>query len=306
MPKTLITGAAGFVGRHLAQQLVARGDEVFGTFLDTPPPVAGVTWLELALGDAARSRALLASLQPEAIYHLASPSHVATANADPEKTIDAIVLGTLHLLHAAAALPKPPRFLYVSSAEEYGDGERSSEDSPLAPRSLYGIAKMTACRLALQMRDVLPVIAVRPFNQIGPGQSPDFAIASFAQQIAAIVAGQAPPVVRTGNLSVARDFIDVEDSANGHIAALQSGQSGQVYNICSGVGTELGTLLNAMIAASGRSIAIETDSARVRSEVPLRVGTNDKLAALGWAPRSTPEAAAVRCLQAVLAKLRVL
>ena len=306
MKRILVTGAAGFVGRHISRQLQARGDHVIGTLLvgqEAPPFLPGLEWLPLTLGDEASTQALIANAKADDIYHLASPAYVPHVQAAPEQAIHQIVIGTLQLLRAAVAA-KTQRFLYVSSSEEYvlpaSPDTVIDELTPIGGRNVYGIGKMAAGQLALTFANDMHTVVVRPFNQIGPGQAPEFAVASFAQQIAAIARGQREPVMRVGNLQVERDFIDIEDSATAHIAALEKGASGQAYNICSGTPTKLATLLEAMIQATGKAIAVEVDSARVRkNDVTRVVGSAEKLKRTsGWVPRSTPEAAALRCLRA--------
>ncbi|MCC6805905.1 MAG: GDP-mannose 4,6-dehydratase [Deltaproteobacteria bacterium] len=297
--KALVTGASGFVGRHLIAALASRGVEVVGTYHpEQAAPVGGATWVAWSLSDALT--AILREHRPEHVYHLASPAHVPSAEADPAATKDAIVGASVRLCEAVRASGHVCRVLFASSAEVYArrdDGQPIDEDAPVAPVNTYGVCKLEAERRLLTD---LPEIAtiVRPFNQIGPGQSPLFAVASFAQQIARIGRGEAEPVLRVGNLDVERDFSDIRDTALAHVLALERGAAGRVYNIASGTPTSLRALVDAMIAKAGVAIRIEVDPARVRAgDTPRILGDATRLRReTGWEPRSTALRAAIDAL----------
>jgi GDP-4-dehydro-6-deoxy-D-mannose reductase len=174
-----------------------------------------------------------------------------------------------------------------------------SEKSAVAGYSAYGICKAAATQwVATMAKDF--AVCVRPFNQIGPHQSPRFAVASFAHQIAAIARGEAAPILRVGNLDVERDFIHVADSSLAHIMALEKGEPGQIYNIASGEATCLRILVDHMIALSGVRIDIEVDPARLRTgDLRRIVGDATKLrAATGWKAKCTAFDAAADALRA--------
>ena len=117
----------------------------------------------------------------------------------------------------------------------------------------------------------------RPFNHIGPGQDARFAVASFAAQIAAIAAGERPPTLAVGDLSVERDFSDVRDVVSAYFTLFERGDRGDVYNVCSGVGHRLDYVLRQLVLAAGTEVRIEVDQSRLRtSETPRLVGDNRK------------------------------
>ncbi|HEY8598355.1 MAG TPA: GDP-mannose 4,6-dehydratase, partial [Thermomicrobiales bacterium] len=132
----------------------------------------------------------------------------------------------------------------------------------------------------------LPVVRVRAFNHIGPGQSDRFAISAFARQIAEIEAGQRAPVVCVGNLEARRDFLDVRDVVRAYSLALTRGEPGAVYNIGSGTAVRIGEALELLLGLSTAAIAVETDPERLRpSDVPIVVADNTRLrTATGWSP----------------------
>ena len=164
--RTLITGGKGFVGQWLAAHLKDRGDEVAVIDIET----------DVADGDAVRR--VMADVVPDAIYHLAAMTHVGESWENPSQVLRVNVLGTAEILAAARALPVGPRVLVVSSAEVYGvvdpDQLPLDEDTPTVPASPYAASKLAAEAVALQAWRGFgqPVTVVRPFNHIGPGQSP--------------------------------------------------------------------------------------------------------------------------------------
>ncbi|MBN1259811.1 MAG: GDP-mannose 4,6-dehydratase, partial [Anaerolineae bacterium] len=132
----------------------------------------------------------------------------------------------------------------------------------------------------------IPVIRTRPFNHIGPGQSPRFVLPAFASQVARIEAGQQDPVLHVGNLSPARDFTDVRDVVRAYHLALLNGEPGKAYNICSGTGRTIQAIVDQLLALARVPIRVEIDSDRYRpADVPIVYGSAEKLhRATGWQP----------------------
>ena len=226
----LITGVGGFVGSRLARHLLARGDRVSGTYVDARPALEGVELSEADLLDRAALERAVREAAPDAIVNLAGLSHVGESWKRMGDYFRANVLGTENLLAAAAGR----RVVIASSAEVYGavpEAEQPiAEDRPVDPQTPYALTKAAAERLALGHGAVV----TRSFNMIGAGQARNFALPSFAAQLAAIARGEREPVLKVGNLSARRDFVPVEDGVAAYRLLAERGSPGGIYNVASG------------------------------------------------------------------------
>lgn len=294
--RVLVTGATGFVGRHLTAALRAA----FPAAELVPASRAGEAGGDGAvrafdLMDAEGVARLVAEVRPDACVHLAAASAVAESFADPDAAWRANVDGTRAL--AAALMRHAPecRLLHVSSGEVYGlsfnGGAPLDESAPLRPANPYASAK-AAADLALGEMALrgLRVVRLRPLNHVGPGQSARFAVAAFARQIARIEAGTQPPVVRTGALDRRRDFLDVRDVCEAYAAALERFDAlpaGAILNVASGRLRGLGDVLADLLRIAGVSAGVEERAAALRptdlAATPCSAGAARE--ALGWAPR---------------------
>jgi GDP-4-dehydro-6-deoxy-D-mannose reductase len=288
----LVTGVSGFVGPHLARALVASGAQVVGLGIETEPP-AGFKlegWHVADLREPEAVMRAIARARPGAVVHLAGQSSAARSFADPAATFEANVSGTCNLLEAVRGGAPTARVLVVGSGEIYGpqaEGSRAGEETPFAPVSPYAASKAEADRLAeaaAQGEHGLDVIRVRAFSHTGPGQSPVFVVPGFAQQIAAIEAGQAEPVLRVGNLEVTRDLSDVRDVVQAYVALLDRGTRGAAYNVCRGEGVKLAEMVRRLVGLARIAIRIEVDPARLRpADILWLVGDPARIARdTGW------------------------
>lgn len=296
--RVLITGSAGFVAGHLVEYLRAEEPDVElfgiirprGTRAVVP---ASMTVIETDLLDAAGVQAALELAQPDRLVHLAAQSSPQRSWVQPEETLRTNVLGTLNLLEAARQCAKPPRTLLVGSAEEYGLAQPADiplrEEAPLRPSSPYAVSKISQSYLGLEYALVhrLPVVRTRTFHHSGPGRGESFAESSFARQIVEIENGDREPVLSVGNLEAVRDFADVRDVVRAYWALLEHGETGEVYNVCTGRGVRIRDLLQSLLQVSGVHAEVRTDPDRLRpSDIPVLVGDPTKLRkATGWEPR---------------------
>lgn len=299
--RTLITGAGGFAGQHLVRNLLEHGDEVFGGTLQGAPPdggllsaeeTSGVIWLPLDVASDGSIAATLERARPDRVFHLAAQSSVGASFADPLATWDANATGTARLLYAIASLRHPKlRVLVVSSAEVYGAVPEAEqpipEQRPLCPINPYAASKAAAEMVASQVAATsgVEVVIARSFTHTGPGQDSRFALAGFAEQLVQMGEGLMRPVLRVGNLSVRRDYLDVRDAVRAYQRLLDDGENGAVYNVCSGKAHDLGVLVQALVGLSGTGAQIEVDPDRFRpADIPLLCGNPERIQALGWSP----------------------
>jgi len=287
----LVTGGTGFVGRHVVDSLLSQGYTVAAAsvpgdplLLDLPEPVAG---LAFDIADVASVSAVLERLKPQAVFHMAG---LARGN-DPARLLSVNAVGTDHLLRAARELSAPPTVVIPGSAAEYGllDAEQpADEGAPLRPISAYGVSKVaqTLTGLSFAWRHQVPVIVGRVFNITGPREPPTMLIGAIAEQIAAIEAGDRPPVLRVGNLDPYRDYLDVRDAVLGLVSLWREGRSGEVYNLCSGVPVQVRAVVEQLVSLSEVDIEILPDPERQRpSDIPFCAGNPRRvLQATSWRP----------------------
>lgn len=279
--RAYVTGAAGFVGGFLLEHLRDAGDEVIGVDAE----------VDVLDGEAVRDS--LTAAAPEVVFHLAGLAHVGRSWADPARTLSVNSLGTLSVLEAAAACSSPPRVIVVSSAEVYGAAGRApvTEEAPLRPVSPYAASKVAAEFLGLQafLGRGLPVIRVRPFNHVGPGQAPEFVVSALARRIVETeldAAGPRPGQVAVGNLAAERDFTDVRDVVVAYRLLAVHGVPGEVYNVASGTAVTVRSIAERLVALAERPLELVPDPDLMRpADVPVFIGDASKLrAATGWEP----------------------
>lgn len=298
----LVTGADGFIGSHLTEELVKKGEKVkafcyynsFGTWgwLDSLEPCVK-NEIEVFMGDIRDPNGVRTAMEgQDIVYHLAALIAIPFSYHSPDSYVDTNIKGTLNVLNAARQVGTK-RLLVTSTSEVYGTAQYVpiDEKHPFQGQSPYSATKIGADRLAESFwRSFdLPVSIVRPFNTYGPRQSARAVIPTIITQL---LSGKEQ--IKLGSLAPTRDFNYVKDTAAGFMAiAGCEAAIGQEINIATGVEHSIGDLARELIAQINPAAAIVCDEDRLRpekSEVNRLLGDAGKLKALtGWAPAYTFE-----------------
>lgn len=294
--RVLLTGITGFVGSHLAEQLLGDGYEVHGVAFEEPPfpHLAGIAERVLVhkgdLSDLPSLRAAVAAARPDALVHLAAQAIPSLAQRDATGTIAANILGTANVLDALSDRDGA-RLVYASSADVYGAPERVpvDEDAPLRPTNIYAATKAATEALVREFGDrgEHPTVILRPANTNGPRQHPGLAASAFAKQIAEAEAGIAPALIRHGRLDARRDFLDVRDVAAAYSAALGlAPERTETYNVGSGEATSIEEILRILVGLARVPVRAELDPERVRQgdATVLALDSSRFRAKTGWRP----------------------
>lgn len=290
--RILVTGAAGFVARHLAAELLAHGHELHATDIVDPKTMPNFVAADIC--DPEQVRALVRDVRPDACIHLGGIAFVPDGDRNPGRMLGINVGGTVNLLKACQAEAPKARFLFVSTAQTYGcspraDAEPVSEESPLCPLSMYTISK-AAAEQAVRAWGVafgLDVAIARPTNHTGPGQTTRFIVPSLVEQAKKIRRGEASAFV-AGNLACGRDFADVRDVVAAYRLLAERAGVGGTYNVSTGQHVTIAELLARIQRLAGTDAPIEVDAALVRPTDFSRVLDTSRLRGeLGWTPRFT-------------------
>jgi len=294
--KILITGGTGFVGSHLVEELSALkiANVHVTAFSDSPGFLANILSPDkihrLDLTDEPATFALIKQLQPDYIFHLAGLAVVGGSFDKGKETIINNLELQLNLLEAIKQFSPASKTLIIGSGMEYDfiayPTNKVNELQPLGPASPYGVSKVAQDLLALSYfySYNLDIVRARPFNHIGERQTADFAIASFAKQIALIEKGQQKQI-KVGNLDAIRDFTDVKDMVKAYILLMQKGEKGKVYNIGSGEGIKIQKVLGQLISLASQEIEVVVDQKLLRPlDINLAVADNKMITELGWQP----------------------
>jgi GDP-4-dehydro-6-deoxy-D-mannose reductase len=299
--KLLVTGADGFVGRHLVRRLAREGYRIAAACRPGGPSVdwggADVTVVPLELTDDASVRGAV-EFDPDAVVHLAAVASNREAAADPGQAWTVNAAGTARLAEALGRRREAGRgevrLLLVSSGEVYGPGGKAPrrESDPIAPASPYAASKAGAELAALEVwrRTGLPVVIVRAFMHTGPGQETRFVLPAFVERLREAKETGAG-AVRTGNLDPIRDLLDVRDVVEAYLLLLRSGEPGEIYNVARGEGSSVRELFEQLTRLIGVRVEPEIEPSLARaSDIPHLVGDSAKLRrATGWAPSRSLE-----------------
>jgi GDP-4-dehydro-6-deoxy-D-mannose reductase len=250
----LVTGADGFVGTHLVAALRSAGHAVTGTTLSGGPD---------------------------------------TVSCDVRSASEVNVTGTHNLLESLRREAPGARVLLACTSDQYGavaPGDCPIEEAaPLRPLSPYAASKVAAEWVGRMFCNAfaLQVVITRAFMHVGPGQPATFATADWARQIALAEAGGREPVLEVGNLDLAREYGDVRDVVEAYLAALESGEPGEPYNVATGDARPLREVVAILTRLARVEMEVRVDPSKIRpADPPVLEGSAAKLHRLtGWAPR---------------------
>lgn len=300
--KVLVTGADGFIGSHLVEELLNEGYEVrafvlynsFNTWgwLDSLPKET-LDKIDVFTGDVRDPNAVRRSMEGiDAVFHLAALIAIPFSYYAPDTYVDTNIKGTLNVLQAAKDLGLK-RVLVTSTSEVYGTAQYVpiDEKHPYQGQSPYSATKIGADRLAESFYRSfnVPVTIVRPFNTFGPRQSARAVIPTIITQL---LSGKEE--IELGSLEPTRDFNYVKDTARGFIEILKSDKTiGEEINIATQKEISVGQLAEELIRQINPNAKIVCDEQRLRpekSEVERLLGSNEKIKSLtAWAPKYTFE-----------------
>lgn len=283
--RVLVTGAQGFLGRHLvAHWLAVRPDPTLlgvgrspqldsqftydlawcGRRVPAPLPVylrgpsaPAAGYSRLDLGDEGAVEGALQGFRPDVVVHAAA----ALRDSDWGSLLQANVQTVMVLVQALRKIPAPPRLVLVSSGSVYGPADPLPlpEIDATTPMEMYGASKRAAEDVArIGCRDAgIELVRARVFNLIGPGLQDRHLPAALAGQLAAIAGGRVPPRLEVGPLETTRDFVDVRDAAAALLTLAETGTPGRVYNVASGVESPVSSVLDEMLRRTGLEDRIE-------------------------------------------------
>ena len=286
----LVTGANGFVGQHVIRELQAANHSPVALVEPGQSSTVTIPSVEANIVDKDQVAKIVHSTRPEACIHLAGMAFVPAAWEHPQQAFEVNVIGVLNLIQAIRTHQPTCRTLIVTSSEVYGREARTyplSENEPLQPSNMYGTTKASADQSALLMAQKfnLPIMTARPNNHIGPGQSPNFVVMAFAQQLARMARGQSELLMRTGNLESEREFTDVRDVARAYRLLIEKGTNGKAYNVGAGVVLTIQSVLDELLTCAQVTPRIETDQKLWRpTDKSLVLDTAQLRGDTGWAP----------------------
>lgn len=295
--RILVTGADGFIGSHLAEELVRQGCAVrafvlYNSFnswgwLDHSPPEIKNN-LEIFAGDVRDPYGVREAMAGcDLVFHLAALISIPYSYHSPDTYIDTNVKGTLNIVQAARALGVA-KIIHTSTSEVYGTARfvPITEEHPLRGQSPYAASKIGADQIAMSFYHsfATPVSIIRPFNTYGPRQSARGVIPTIITQIAS-----GAKSVKLGSLHPTRDFNYVKDTVYGFMAVAESDQTvGEVINIGSNYEISIGEAARIIAEIMEVNLQIESEAQRIRpeaSEVERLWADNGKAKKLtGWAP----------------------
>lgn len=299
--KVIVTGGTGMVGSHFMNSYKLEGAQVYGIARNSASSrmsaIQDPSIIRCDILERDRLMKVFLDIQPDIIIHMAAQAFNGDSWNSEYVTHNTNYIGTLNVLYCARELmdKKPDlKVLLACSSAEYGN--ITPEDCPLieerllTPWTPYGVTKVGVEMLGRQyfLNFGLKVYLPRMFIHVGTGHPPATAIQNFARQVALIKKGVIEPEIHVGNLTSARDFIDVRDGVAAMRLLIDKGNPGEPVNICTGKAYKIQEILDMLIEISGTDAKVVSDQKLFRvADEPLLLGDNTKISALGFIPKYT-------------------
>jgi GDP-4-dehydro-6-deoxy-D-mannose reductase len=297
----LITGASGFVAGHLIEAIFKAETNPIVTSVDRIEPDYFflehdkrqlINFFKSELMNKADIEKILEEARPDVVVHLASFSSVRNSWIHPITSFNNNLNIFFNLLESVKYVNSKIRILSVGSSEQYGivpaDRMPIKENEPLNPISPYAVARVAQENLAKVYINAfkLDIVITRSFNHFGSRQSEAFVLSHLAKQIAEIKTGRRRPVIEVGDTDIIRDFTDVRDIVMTYRSLIENGVSGEIYNVCSGIGRSIKDCLHKLIELSEIQCETSKDENLLRPlDNPVIIGDNTKLKNnIGWFP----------------------
>jgi GDP-4-dehydro-6-deoxy-D-mannose reductase len=298
MKKILVTGFSGFVSTHFLEYIDTLGIEIqiigISRNLQKNKQFKNLNYKVLVgdLKNASFVKDVISTTQPDYVLHLASDSSVAYSWEHPLESFQNNTNIFLNLVESVRLSRVKCRILSIGSSEQYGIVNASNlpltEESPLNPINPYAIARVSQEMLSkIYAKSYgLDIVMTRSFNHIGPNQSDRFVVSSFVKQILLKKYRKTKNEFFVGEVSIIRDFLDVRDVINAYWQLLNNGQTGEVYNICSGIGISLNDIIDKILKITQVNFNYHVSKSLVRpSDNPVIIGSNQKIySEIGWKP----------------------
>lgn len=282
--KVVVSGVNGFVGGHLASELVANGHEVIGLGMSDPAAPLSDLLSDYVAGDLSASWPDIAC---DAVIHLAALSAVGPSFGDPQRYLVANTAPLTNLGESLLTRSRSPRVLVVSTGAVYAPGVGLSESASTSPSSPYAVSKLAAeTQCAYYRRRGLDLVVMRPFNHIGPGQGTGFLLPDLVAGVTR--AHRDDTALSVGNLDTRRDYTDVRDVARAYRMAIEAeAVDVPVLNVCSGTSTSGRAILETVAETLRLPVPrLAVDPDRVRPDDPAEICGDNALIGkvLGWSP----------------------
>lgn len=298
--KIFITGATGFVGKHLVSFLRESKKDVriYGTSFPEKPSsfedFGADVLFQLDITNEKNIFETIKKIKPEIVFHLAAVSNVKYSWENRRESLDVNLIGTFNLFEALRKFSPETKVLFVSSSDVYGISPTESaaialkEDDPSHVVNPYAFTKLSGEILSRFYAQIegMDIIIARSFPHSGPGQTKDFVCSDWAFQIARIEKRLQEPVINVGNIDVRRDFSDVRDVVKAYALLVEKGRRGEIYNVCSGKAISLREILDIFFYSSSENVEVKIDPQKLRkADIPLLLGDNHKIRKeTGWKP----------------------